>query len=178
MRKAIFLDRDGVLNEAIIRNGRPYPPHDISEVKILSGVKEALSLFRAEGFLIAVITNQPDVSRGQVSKASVESINSYLKMNLDIDLIRTCYHDDLENCECRKPKPGLLFQIANDYEINLGLSFMIGDRWRDIEAGIGAGCKTCFIDYQYNERPPTNFDYKALTLLQAAHFILGKKWKI
>ena len=172
MNKAIFLDRDGVINQVNLVNGKPHPPKDLSELILLPKVPEALQLLKDVGYLLIVITNQPDVVRGKTKIETVEAINQFLKDSLPIDDIFTCYHDDIEDCNCRKPRPGNILQAADQYNINILGSFMIGDRWRDIEAGESAGCKTFFIDYSYQEKQPESYDYKVKSLYEAAKIIL------
>jgi D-glycero-D-manno-heptose 1,7-bisphosphate phosphatase len=172
---AIFLDRDGVVNRAIVRERKPYPPDSLSEVEILPGVLEAISSLKKAGFLIVVVTNQPDVARGKRSREEVETINRHLESALGIDHFRTCYHDDSDNCHCRKPKPGLLMDASALLGIDLDSSFLVGDRWRDIGAGRAAGCKTVWIDYGYDEKVPDGFDFRALSLLDASCWILEQK---
>lgn len=173
LQKAIFLDRDGVLNKAFIREGKPYPPTSLAELQILPGVKDALGALKENGFLLIVTTNQPDVARGTIQMETVEQINSFLQASLGIDEFRTCYHDTADNCTCRKPKPGLILDAARELGIDLSKSFMVGDRWRDVEAGHAAGVKTVFIDYDYLERRPESFDHKAISLLGALPYLLG-----
>ena len=175
MKKTIFLDRDGVINKAIVLNGKPYPPPNLDDVKICKGVRESMDLLKASNWMIIVVTNQPDVARGITSRFKVEKINSYLKQRLPIDEIYTCYHDDNDNCECRKPKPGFLKLAAKNNIINLSESYMIGDRWSDIEAGEIAGCKTFFIDNDYNEKKPLNFTFRVKSLKEATDIILGRR---
>jgi D-glycero-D-manno-heptose 1,7-bisphosphate phosphatase len=158
-KKAIFLDRDGVINNAVIRDGKPYPPSGLDEISINEGVKPSLRILHDMGFLLIVITNQPDVSRNRITKESVESINAFLKKNLPLDEIKVCYHDNSDQCECRKPKPGQLIEASKQYNIDLAKSFMVGDRWSDIEAGKRAGCKTIFIDNGYLEKKPEKPDF-------------------
>jgi D-glycero-D-manno-heptose 1,7-bisphosphate phosphatase len=172
MNNAIFLDRDGVINQAILVDGKPYPPKDISELILLPKVAEALQLLKDAGYFLIVITNQPDVVRGKTKLETVEMINQFLKDLLPIDDIFTCYHDDTEDCNCRKPKPGNILKAADQYNINIPSSFMIGDRWRDVEAGESAGCKTFFIDYSYQEKQPEIYSYKVKSLYEAAEIIL------
>ncbi len=171
MNKAIFLDRDGVINQVNLVEGKPYPPKDLSQLILLPKVTEALKLLKEIGYLLIVITNQPDVVRGKTKLETIEAINQFLKDSLPIDDIFTCYHDDIENCNCRKPKPGNILKAADQYNINIPSSFMIGDRWRDVEAGISAGCKTFFIDYCYQEKQPQSYDYKVKSLYEAAKII-------
>lgn len=150
-RPAVFLDRDGVLNEAIVRDGKPYPPADVSETVMAPRAAELLVRLRAAGFLLLVVTNQPDVGRGKVTRESVEAIHAHLSATLPLDGIFVCYHDDRDHCACRKPKPGLLLDAAREHDVDLSASYMIGDRWRDVTAGRSAGCRTVFIDHGYNE---------------------------
>ena len=153
-RRAVFLDRDGVINRALVRDGKPYPPRSLEELQIIEGVFEALENLKAAGYLLICITNQPDVARGKQKRERVEEINSFLMKSLPLDEILVCYHDDFDQCSCRKPNPGLLHEAAEKYAIDLSSSFMIGDRWKDIEAGRRAGCLTIFIDYGYKEPEP------------------------
>ena len=173
MRPAVFLDRDGVINRAVVRDGRPYPPVRPDDVEILPGVPEALSRLRAAGFALIVVTNQPDVARGTTTREAVDTIHDFMLRKLPLDEIRVCPHDDPDNCPCRKPKPGLLLQApAHD----LGRSFMVGDRWRDIEAGRAAGCyATIFVDYGYDEPIPHEPDVRVTSLGDAAAWILTEQ---
>jgi len=172
-RRAVFLDRDGVLNRALRRDGRPHPPQDLSQLEILPGVEEALARLRAAGFLLIVVTNQPDVARGTQQWLVVEEINRALRMRLPIDDLRVCYHDTDAGCSCRKPEPGMLVQTARDLGIDLTASYMLGDRWTDVEAGRKAGCKTVFIDYQYAEANRSRPDHTVKSLSEAVDWILG-----
>jgi D-glycero-D-manno-heptose 1,7-bisphosphate phosphatase len=174
MRRAVFLDRDGVINRAVVVDGKPYPPASLSEMEILPGVTDAMTALHAEGWLLIVVTNQPDVARGTKSVADVESINQYLQQVLPIDELRTCYHDSCDGCDCRKPLPGALLAAAKIHDIDLSASYMVGDRWRDTEAGDRAGCQTIFIDYGYSEKQPENISFRVQSLAEAAIIILGK----
>ncbi|HEY2817074.1 MAG TPA: transaldolase [Casimicrobiaceae bacterium] len=171
--RAVFLDRDGVVNSAIIRDGKPYPPAGLAELQIPAGTREALLRLKGAGYALIVVSNQPDVARGQTSRETVEAINSRLAATLPIDEFRTCFHDGDGCCDCRKPKPGMLLAAAQSHGIDLARSFMIGDRWRDIDAGVAAGCKTIFLDADYSERRPAKFDYAVASLPQAVDVILG-----
>lgn len=172
MLSAVFLDRDGVINRAPVRNGKPYPPKNLDEMEILPGVATALAELRAAGYLLIVVTNQPDVARGTTSQESVEAINNDLAARLPIDEFRTCYHDNNDGCDCRKPLPGALLAAAAEHGITLATSYMVGDRWRDTEAGSKAGCKTIFIDYGYDEQQPASVDFTVRSLVEAADIIL------
>ncbi len=172
-RRAVFLDRDGVLNRALVREGRPFPPASLGELEILNEAVEACSLLRAGDFLLICVTNQPDVARGAATRQEVDKINARVRDALCLDDIRSCPHDDGDNCDCRKPKPGLLLGAADDLGIDLHASFMVGDRWRDIEAGERAGCRTVFVDRDYSEPRPDAPDYATRSVLDAAHWILA-----
>jgi D-glycero-D-manno-heptose 1,7-bisphosphate phosphatase len=150
--RAVFCDRDGVLNRAIMKAGKPYPPTSLAELQIMPDALPTLTILKNAGFLLLGVTNQPDVARGTQSREVVEAINSTLLRTLPLSEILVCYHDDGDGCVCRKPQPGLLLQAAAHYGIRLSDSFLIGDRWRDVEAGQRAGCKTVLLDYGYSER--------------------------
>jgi D-glycero-D-manno-heptose 1,7-bisphosphate phosphatase len=154
-RRAVFLDRDGVLNRAIIRDGKPYPPSSTRDLVIDPDAGAALSRLKAQGFLLLVVTNQPDVRRGIQRRTEVDSIHDALRASLPLDDFFTCFHDDADGCACRKPKPGLMLQAAEEYDINLTSSFLIGDRWRDIDAAAAAGCSPVWIHRSYSERRPS-----------------------
>ena len=173
-RRAVFLDRDGVLNEAIIRNGRPYPPSAIEELRIPPGTASALARLKQQDFLLVVVSNQPDVARGRQRRETVEEIDRRLRAELPLDDVFTCFHDDTDACDCRKPAPGLLVRAAQKYGIDLRRSYMAGDRWRDVDAGAGAGCRTIFIDCGYNEKSPiAEPDARVATLPDAVEWILN-----
>jgi D-glycero-D-manno-heptose 1,7-bisphosphate phosphatase len=172
MKRAVFLDRDGVLNRAIVRDGKPYPPTSLNELEILPGVADACRDLQSAGFLLIMTTNQPDVARGNQKKEVVESLNRAVGDSLKLDDVRVCYHDDADRCTCRKPAPGLLLQAAADWQIDLPGSFMIGDRWKDIEAGHRGGCRTVFVDHGYAESVPENFDLRVSALPDAIQWIL------
>lgn len=169
--KAVFLDRDGVLNEAIVKNGKPYSPASLAELIIPEDVQAALQLLKSLGYLLIGATNQPDVARGTATRSTVETINQQLMQCLPLDDIRVCYHDDNDNCHCRKPAAGLLLQAACDFKINLKNSFMIGDRWKDIAAGQQAGCKTIWLNKNYQETAPKQPDFIVTSLYEAAIWV-------
>lgn len=171
--RAIFLDRDGVINRALVRNGRPHPPESVEQLEILPGVLDSLERLHNAGFRLVVVTNQPDVARGKQDRAVVEAIHAALAAVLPIDEFRVCYHDDADRCACRKPAPGLLLAAAKDAGIELSKSVLVGDRWRDVEAGRRAGCRTVFIDYGYAERAPERPDLRVGSLKEATDWILS-----
>ena len=173
--RAVFLDRDGVINRAIVRDGKPYPPADLSQLEVLPGVAEALGRLRAAGCRLIVVTNQPDVARGTQTREAVEALHAeLLARGLPIDDFRVCYHDDTDDCDCRKPKPGLLLRAAREEGLDLSSSFLVGDRWRDVEAGRRAGCTTVFVDYRYAEPERSQPHVRVRSLAEAADWILGR----
>ncbi|HKN17757.1 MAG TPA: HAD-IIIA family hydrolase [Candidatus Sulfotelmatobacter sp.] len=172
-RRAVFLDRDGVINRAFVRDGKPFPPPTQHELEILPGVPEALHDLKSHGYALLVVTNQPDVGRGKQSRQALDAIHQSLLKSLPLDDILVCCHTDQDNCDCRKPLPGMLLEAARKHNIDLSASFMVGDRWRDIEAGYNAGCKTILIDYGYSERPPDRVpDLRVGSLREAADWII------
>jgi D-glycero-D-manno-heptose 1,7-bisphosphate phosphatase len=170
--RAVFLDRDGVLNASIVKNGKPYPPADRSELVISAPVAAALARLKDRGFRLIAVTNQPDVGRGLQQREIVEEINDELRRRLPLDDMYVCYHDDRDGCACRKPAPGLLIEAAAQHHVELRSSYMVGDRWRDVEAGRRAGCKTVWIDLSYRERQPDQYDARVGTLDEAVNWIL------
>jgi D-glycero-D-manno-heptose 1,7-bisphosphate phosphatase len=173
-RRAVFLDRDGVLNRGLLRDGRLMPPRAVDELQVLPGVSDALRLLADAGFLRIVVTNQPDVARGTQTREAVDAINDALARQLPLDEILTCFHDNADACDCRKPKPGLLLRAAAAHDVELARSFMVGDRAVDIEAGRAAGCTTFLVDTE----PPSACadarpDHRARNLLEAAERIVS-----
>jgi D-glycero-D-manno-heptose 1,7-bisphosphate phosphatase len=171
-RPAVFLDRDGVLNRTIVRDGVPHPPDSVAEVEILPGVAEALDRLAERGFPLIVVTNQPDVARGTQTCQTVEQINHHLRQRLPLTAFYVCFHDTPDNCACRKPKPGLLINAAGAYNIDLSRSFMVGDRWSDIAAGQAAGCRTLLIDRPYSQGSRCAPDARVKDLSEAVTRIL------
>ena len=172
-RRAVFLDRDGVLNRAVLRGGRPHPPGGLDELEITPDAPAALARLKGAGFRLVVVTNQPDVARGIQTRAGVEALHAALRAQLPVDEFRVCYHDDADACGCRKPAPGLLLEAARAADLDLSASFMVGDRWRDIAAGQRAGCASLFIDHDYAETRPTGSFVTLRSLSEAADHILG-----
>jgi D-glycero-D-manno-heptose 1,7-bisphosphate phosphatase len=168
----VFLDRDGVLNRALVRDGKPVAPTTLDEFEILSGVADALRALHEAGFLLIVATNQPDVARGLQVREAVEAMHRRLLETLPLDDIKVCYHSDGANCTCYKPKPGMLLAAASERGIDLPRSYMIGDRWRDVGAGKAAGCFTIFIDRGYAEGLTEPPDAVCADLSEAAAIIL------
>ena len=176
MNRAVFFDRDGVLNEAIVRDGKPYPPASVEELRIVSRARYAVRRVRDAGYLAIAITNQPDVARGTVTRKRVEEINSTVASRLSLDSVYCCFHDDDDRCECRKPKPGLLLQAAGEHDIDLSQSYVVGDRLKDVQSGRSAGCTTVFIDFGYRETPAqTGADVVVASLDAAVDAILNRQ---
>jgi D-glycero-D-manno-heptose 1,7-bisphosphate phosphatase len=172
-RRAVFLDRDGVINRPILRGRRPYPPSALAQLELLPGVPQALATLKAAGYQLIVVTNQPDVARGTMPRAAVESIHAWLTAALPLDAVFTCVHDDDDRCECRKPLPGLITRAIRELDIDHEASYLVGDRWRDIEAGRRAGCRTFFVDHEYAEPRPESYDFRVRSLLEATGIILA-----
>lgn len=175
LNKAVFLDRDGVINRPIIVDGKPHPPRKVADFEILPGVAQACADLKNAGYLLVVVTNQPDVGRGVLQKEVVEAIHETMVQQLPIDRVEVCYHAGAEfgeDCKCRKPKPGMLINAAGAVDIDLTRSLMIGDRWRDVDCGKRAGCKTIFIDWGYGESLREQPDFRAANLVDAAEWIL------
>jgi D-glycero-D-manno-heptose 1,7-bisphosphate phosphatase len=171
--RAVFLDRDGVLNRSIVRDGMPHAPVGLDEFELLPGVIDAARVLRGAGYLLIVVTNQPDVGAGRQRRATVEQMNAELRSQVPIDDIKVCYHVDADMCECRKPKPGMLIEAARQWNIDLPASFMVGDRWRDVEAGQAAGCRTILVESGHDERHPSRPDRVVRSLDAAARLIIS-----
>ncbi len=174
-RRAVFLDRDGVINRALVRGNKPYPPTSVAEFEILPGVEDACAKLKAAGFLLVVATNQPDVGRGTLSQDALDAIHAGMCRLLPIDRVEVCIHpgQGKSDCDCRKPKAGMLLHAADELGIDLAQSWIVGDRWRDVDCGAAAGVKTIFIDYGYDEPLRAKPDFIVKNLLEAAGVILG-----
>ncbi|MFH1884616.1 MAG: HAD family hydrolase [Planctomycetota bacterium] len=170
MQRAVFLDRDGVLNASVTRAHTPFgSPRTIDEFMLLPRVGEAVKLLKDLALLVIVVTNQPEISRGDLSKSNLASMHKLLMRAMPIDDIFVCIHQDEENCECRKPKIGMLLSAAQKWNIDLQNSFFVGDSWRDIEAGRCAGCTTILIGCSICE--DANPDYFGHDLSEAVVWI-------
>lgn len=171
MNRGVFLDRDGVINRTFLKNQRPIPPSSVDELYLMEGVIQAVAELRSLDYELIVITNQPDIARGKINREVVNQIHSAISLKTGIEHFRVCPHDDADQCSCRKPQPGMLYQAAHDFELDLSRSFLVGDRWRDIEAGTRAGCRSFFIDYKYDEKRPEGDFITVGSLLEAVHWI-------
>jgi D-glycero-D-manno-heptose 1,7-bisphosphate phosphatase len=173
--RAVFLDRDGVISRSLVRNGLPFAPTTLSDFEILPGAVEACRRLKQAGFVLIVVTNQPEVGRGTMKKEVVEAMHTKMCRELPIDRVRVCYHPGhgMSQCDCRKPKTGLLVSAAQELNIDLAQSWMVGDRWRDIDCGFAAGCRTIFIEHGYSEALKHVPDFRATDLTGAADLILA-----
>jgi len=173
-RCAIFLDRDGTLNIPIIRNKRPFPPTSVAEFQLLPGVREGCKALADAGYVLVVVTNQPDVGRGSQTKLTVEEINCKLQQLIpQIAHVEVCYDSGQGESpsEFRKPAPGMLFRAARRFNLDLTRSWMIGDRWRDIDCGVAAGCRTIFLDWGYHEELKQKPNFMVRSFPEAVHIV-------
>ena len=174
--RAVFLDRDGVINDVTMRNGRAYPPRSLEEWTLVPRAAETLQRLQQDGFRLIVVTNQPDVARGVLQRDMVEAIHARMRALLPLDDVKVCYHLDQDGCGCRKPKPGMLLEAARQWHVDLTHSFMVGDRWRDIEAGKAAGCRTIWIQRGYAEQDADRPDAVVSSLQEAGELI--HSWRV
>jgi D-glycero-D-manno-heptose 1,7-bisphosphate phosphatase len=171
-RHAVFLDRDGVLNQTVLRDGVPHPPASLTDLVVTPDAEAACRAFRRAGLLLIVVTNQPDLARGTADRETVDAINDRLRRHLGLDDVFVCAHDDADGCACRKPRPGLLLAAADRWNVRLDCSVMVGDRWRDVEAGRRAGCATVLLPGDHDENLPMGADQVAANLREAVPWIL------
>lgn len=176
-RRAVFLDRDGVLNRPVVREGLPFPPARVDEIELYPDVSDGCAQLKKAGFLLVVVTNQPDVGRGTQSREIVEAMHASLRAALPaLDAIEVCFHAGAshgEPCECRKPKPGMLLRAATAYAIDLKESFLIGDRWRDVDCAHAAGCRAIFINRGYREALREKPEFTVLNFSEAVKTVLN-----
>lgn len=173
-RPGVFLDRDGVLTKALVRRGRPYAPRTLEEFEIVPEAPGELAALKGAGFVLVVVTNQPDLARGLLAAEALDEMHRRLKEALPLDDIVVCACQEQDPaCTCYKPRPGMLLDAARRWGIDLGRSFMVGDRWRDVGAGRAAGCRTIFIDCEYeHDRRPDSPDHTVRSLAAAREIIL------
>jgi D-glycero-D-manno-heptose 1,7-bisphosphate phosphatase len=173
-RKAVFLDRDGVLVVPTFRDGRSFAPLNLDEYRFYPEAAACLKRLKQAGFALVVVTNQPDVGAGRVDREVVEEMHRRLAEALPVDAIKACFHTQQDRCACRKPEPGMFFAAARELGIDLSASFMVGDRRSDIEAGAAAGCRTVFVDLGYTvEKPPDRPNCAVKSLTEATKWILA-----
>jgi D-glycero-D-manno-heptose 1,7-bisphosphate phosphatase len=172
---AVFLDRDGTLNRQIVRGGKPYPPNTIEEFTLFDDAAESCLLLKRAGFALVVATNQPDVGRGTQRREVVEAMHHQLRIWIpEIDRIEVCFDPGRgEPSARRKPAPGMLLEAAEALQIDLSRSWMIGDRWRDVDCGKRAGVRTVLIDFGYQEDLREAPDHVVRTLGEAVRVVLS-----
>ncbi|MBP7216775.1 MAG: HAD family hydrolase [Candidatus Omnitrophica bacterium] len=162
LKKAIFLDRDGVINEVLIKEGQPHSPHSLNELRLMPRVAKNIEAFKQCGFLCIVVTNQPDVRRGLLTPGALTTMHEHIKSVLNLDDILVCTHDDRDNCLCRKPRPGMLLEAAQRWGIDLASSYMVGDQERDMQAAQSAGCRGILCRASYNKQVQADFTVDSL----------------
>lgn len=171
--RAIFLDRDGVLVIPEFRDGRSFAPRKLADFRIYPGAAESARQLKDAGYRLVVVTNQPDVGNGLVDRSVVEKMHQKLCASIPVDAIEVCYHTNADNCDCRKPKPGMLLRAAERLGLDCRRSVMVGDRWSDVEAAKAVGCRSVFIDLNYRDRRPEQPDFVVSSFNQAADLILS-----
>ena len=171
MKRAVFLDRDGVINRVKIEGGKPLSPRRFEDFEFLPGIERLAERLKEAGFLRVVVTNQPDLVRGRLEESELEKMHDLVRRRLDVEAIYACLHDDGDKCDCRKPKPGMLTKAAQEWEIDLNRSFFLGDTWRDMEAGKRAGCRTILLDAPYNRE--AEGDHRVGSFVEALEIIRG-----
>jgi D-glycero-D-manno-heptose 1,7-bisphosphate phosphatase len=175
-KRAVFLDRDGVLNRPVVRDGLSFPPDRLEDFELYSDVVEGCEKLREAGFLLIVVTNQPDVGRGTQTREIVEAMHTKLRTILPtLDGIEVCFHGGATHgdpCDCRKPAPGMLQRAAEAHGIDLAQSFLIGDRWRDVDCAHAAGCRAIFIDHGYREALREKPEFTVATFKEAVRAVL------
>ena len=170
--RTIFLDRDGVINQLIFRDGKPGSPRHAPEFKFEPGIEEPIRRLRAAGFKLFVVSNQPDIARGLMTVKELRLMTDKIIATLKVDAVRICPHDDDDHCSCRKPKPGMLLDFAREYGFALAESCLIGDSRKDTMAARAAGCESILLDRSYNRDDPA--DRRASNLSEAVDIILGE----
>lgn len=166
--KAVFLDRDGVLTIPLFRDGRSFAPLKLEEFELYPGIAGGLKALKRQGFLLVVVTNQPEVGRGRLGQETLREMHRRLSAVLPVDAIKVCPHIPEDRCNCRKPLPGMLLEAAKEFEIRLSASYMVGDRAGDIAAGHAAGCRSIFVDLGYTAEPPPREPDAVVPSLQGA----------
>lgn len=172
MNRAVFLDRDGVLVRTMVRDGKPYAVRSLGELELLPDARPATERLKDAGFLLVVVTNQPDVGNGLIDQGVVHAMHERLMAELPLDAVKACFHSQSETCACRKPRPGLLIDAANELDIDLQRSFMVGDRWSDMAAGVAVGCRSVFVDRGYREPRHLRTSASVASTAKAAVWIL------
>jgi D-glycero-D-manno-heptose 1,7-bisphosphate phosphatase len=171
-QRTIFLDRDGVINKIVFRDGKPGSPRHLDEFDLETGVDALLSRLRAAGYKLFVVTNQPDVARGVLGAKTLQIMTDRILEKLLVDGVRICPHDDRDTCDCRKPRPGMLVKLAQEYDLDLRESYLIGDSRKDTLAAERAGCRSIILDRSYNQGVAA--DRRVADLAEAVDVILAE----
>ena len=168
--RAVFFDRDGVVNKVILRDEKPFSPRTLEEFVLTEGVRETVSILKRKGYKAILISNQPEVARGRITRDTLDQMMQRVNGEVALDDIFICLHDDDDHCVCRKPKPGMILEASRKWKIDLRASYVIGDTWKDMEAGKAAGCKTILLDAVYNR--DVRSDFRVTSLAEAVDIIL------
>lgn len=171
MRRALFLDRDGVINKPILRNGKTYPPENLDSFEFIENIHKLVGHAKTLGYYVFVVTNQPDIARKKTNISTVNAMHNHIMENLKVDKIYLCPHDDADQCQCRKPAPGMLMTAASEFDITLEKSILIGDRWKDIDAAKRAGCDSIFVDYGLAEDLKAQPTHRITDILEAINIL-------
>ena len=171
LRPAVFLDRDGVLNEVVERDGKPASPRSLDQFRLAPDLA-AVNQLRDAGLAVFIITNQPDVSRGYTPVSLLQAMFAEIRAHAHIDDVRACVHDDHDDCPCRKPRPGMILDLAEHWNVDVTASYVIGDMWRDMDAARAAGCTGILLRRAYNRTAQA--DHTVTTLSDAVALILGR----
>ena len=172
LMSAVFLDRDGVIVVPEFRDRKSFAPRRLEDFRLYPEAAASLQRLKRAGFLLAVVTNQPDVGNGVTPRSEVDAMHEIMTRELPVDAVKACFHRQVDNCDCRKPKPGMILEAASELGIDLEKSFMVGDRKGDVDAGRAAGCFTVFIDLGYAEPAPEAPDYVVRSISEAADIII------
>ena len=151
MNRAVFFDRDGVLNELVSRNGGLYSPRSVEDFQLVPEAEDVINIIKSKGYLCITVSNQPDVARGYLDRSALDKMTQILFTSLDLHDIFYCLHDDIDECDCRKPAPGLLFQAEEKWNIDFACSLMVGDTVKDLEVAQGVDMKFYLLDRTYNQ---------------------------
>jgi D-glycero-D-manno-heptose 1,7-bisphosphate phosphatase len=172
LKPAVFLDRDGVVNELVYRDGKAVSPRSIEAFVFVPGIQAAVKRLKAAGLPVFIVTNQPDIARGKMTTLVLGQMTAQVYQTLPIDDLRSCPHDDCDDCACRKPRPGMLLDLAAQWQIDLSRSVIVGDSWKDMQAGKQAGCRTILIARDYNQG--TEADHAVAEVGAAVEIILNQ----
>jgi D-glycero-D-manno-heptose 1,7-bisphosphate phosphatase len=177
MNKSVFFDRDGIINKALVKNNKPYSPLTVKEFKFTDYIKLGCEALERAGFFLFIVTNQPEISRGNLQQNELNLINLLIYQTLPVKEILVCPHSHEDLCSCRKPSAKMISDAANSYNIDLKNSWLIGDRWKDIDCGFKAGCKTIFVDYNYDEILKEKPNFIVSSVSSAINIILEESKK-